>query len=85
MAQEIAHPKAEVLGRTVTLNLWGKADLLLSLLYKEGLLPDCHIYTEEGSNVYLINGHPVGTTEEEVTTNIWLMVERWSKFGYLFE
>lgn len=85
MAQEIAQPKAEVLGRTVTLNLWGKADLLLSLLYKQGLLPDCHIYSEEGSDVYLINGHPVGTTEEEVTTNIWLMVERWSKLGYLFE
>lgn len=85
MAQEIAQPKAEVLGRTVILNLWGKADLLLTLLYKQGLLPDCHIYSEEGSDVYLINGHPVGTTEEEVTTNIWLMVERWRKFGYLFE
>lgn len=85
MTATTVYPTVDVMGRQVTLNLWGKANLLLSLLYVQGALPDSHIAGAEDSDEYFINGQPVGTTEEEVTTNIWLMVERWQKHGYMFD
>lgn len=66
------------------LNIWGKATLLLSMLYREGLLPECHIYdTEEEGGEYEINGIRVGRTEEQVTTCIWLMVESYASEGHI--
>lgn len=66
------------------LNVWGKATMLLNLLYREGLLPDCHIYgIEEEGGEYEINGIRVGRTEEEVTTSIWLMVESFAAEGHI--
>lgn len=66
------------------LNVWGKATMLLNLPYREGLLPDCHIYgTEEEGGEYEINGIRVGRTEEEVTTSIWLMVESFAAEGHI--
>lgn len=66
------------------LNIWGKATLLLGLLYREGLLPECHIYcTEEVGGEYEINGIRVGTSEEQITTSIWLMVESYAAEGHI--
>ena len=68
------------------LNIWGKATMLLLLLYREGLLPNCHIYgvgEGEECDEYEINGIRVGTTEEQVTTCIWLMVESFAAEGHI--
>lgn len=66
------------------LSIWGKATLLLGLLYREGLLPKCHIYgTSEEGGEYEINGIPVGRTEDQVTTCIWLMVESYAAEGHI--
>ncbi len=81
---------ATVLGCTnMPMNVWGKTTLLLSLLYREGHLPDCHIYalTQDDADregTYFINGEPVGKTEAEVTTSVWRMVERYKAHGHLF-
>ncbi|MBP8275324.1 MAG: hypothetical protein KAX55_00325 [Propionivibrio sp.] len=63
------------------LSIWGKSTMLLNLLYREGLLPACHIYACDDE--YLINGIRVGRTEEEVTTCIWLMVESYAAEGHI--
>lgn len=67
------------------LNIWGKATLLLGLLYRQGLLPKCDIYGvgEEGAGGYEINGIRVGSTEEQVTTCIWLMAESYAAEGHI--
>ena len=66
------------------LNIWDKATLLLNLLYREGLLPECRIYgVEEDGGEYEINGIRVGSTEEKVTTCIWLMVESYATEGHI--
>lgn len=68
------------------LNIWGKATMLLNLLYREGLLPECRIYGIygiNGSDEYNINGISVGSTEEQVTTCIWLMVESFAAEGHI--
>ena len=77
--------KVAICGRgEMPMNVWGKATLLLGLLGREGMLPECHIYgTEDGA--YSVNGISVGTTEEEVTSNIWKMVECWQKNGWIAE
>ncbi len=69
----------------IALNIWGKATLLLDLLYQEGWLPKCDIYGvgAEGSGEYEINGIRVGSSEEEVTTGIWLMVECYAAEGHI--
>lgn len=66
------------------LSIWGKATLLLNLLYREGLLPECHVCgLEEEGGEYEINGIRVGSTEEQVTTCIWLMVESFAAEGHI--
>lgn len=69
------------------LNIWGKATMLLNLLYREGLLPECRIYGVEDDGEdrgeYEINGIRVGSTEEQVTTCIWLMVESYAAAGHI--
>ena len=67
------------------MNIWGKATLLLNLLYREGLLPDCHIayHENEEGGEYKINSIRVGNTEEEVTTSIWRMAEVYHAEGHI--
>lgn len=66
------------------LNTWGKATLLLNLLYRQGLLPECTIYgIDETGGEYEVNGIRVGSTEEQVTTGIWLMVESYAAEGHI--
>lgn len=67
------------------LNIWGKTTMLLNILYREGLLPECHIYGvgDNESGEYEINGIPVGSTEEQVTTCVWLMVESYTAEGHI--
>lgn len=81
----IAIEKVDLRGYgAMPMNIWGKSTLLLGLLEREGMLPECHIYgVDDGS--YCINGTPVGTTEEEVTSNIWKMVACWQKNGWIAE
>lgn len=77
---------ANVLGYpNMPLNIWGKATLLLNLLYRQGLLPECHIYavSEDVGSDFKINGIRVGNTEEQVTTCIWLMVESYATEGHI--
>lgn len=57
--------------------------MLLNLLYREGLLPECHIYGVGDSDDYEINDISVGSTEEQVTTCIWLMVESYAAEGHI--
>lgn len=75
------------LNKPVVLNDYGKCQLLLDLLYQQGYLPQpLAIYgNSEDTNDLFINGELMGSTESEVTTNIWLMVDRWKNKGYLFE
>lgn len=67
------------------MNIWGKSTLLLNLLYRQGMLPVCHIafHEEAAGGDYRINGIRVGNTEEEVTTNIWRMVEVYADEGHI--
>lgn len=82
--REVQERKVDLPGyRGVVLNTWGKATLLLDLLNKQGLLPNCHIYGVGDTGEYEINGIPVGRTEEQVTTAIWLMVESYAAEGHI--
>lgn len=72
-------------GRVVKLNTYGKMDLLLGTLYRTGLLPDLIIHAVADSDEYYIGATPVGKTESEISTNIWLMVERFKNTGSVFE
>ena len=72
-------------GRVVKLNVYGKMDLLLGTLYQVGLLPDLIIHAVADSDEYYIGSTPVGKTESEISTNIWLMVERFKNTGSVFE
>lgn len=67
------------------LNIWGKATLLLDLLYRDRRLPKCDIYSvgDDGVGEYEVNGIRVGSTEEQVTTCIWLMVESYAAEGHI--
>jgi hypothetical protein len=81
---EASWKKANIPGhQSVILNTWGKATLLLDLLYQQGLLPKCHIYCVDQHEEYVINGIRVGATEEMVTTCIWLMVESFAAEGHI--
>ena len=76
--------KIHIFDLEIPLTTWGKCTLLLQLLYRQNLLPECHIYEMEHGDEYFIRGNAVGKTEEEITTNIWLMVERWERCGNMF-
>ena len=81
--------QVKVFGRPMPMNIWGQTTLLLSMLYREGHLPDCSIYGKEDHDGedqgYFINGEFVGHTLEEVTTAVWKMVACWKANGYLFD
>lgn len=71
-------------GSPVPANTWGRCTLLLRLLSKQGLLPECSLY-ERGDNDLFINNVNLGSTEDQIVNGIWKMVENYRDHGYLFE
>ena len=63
------------------LNILGKTRLLVTILGRCGMLPISDV-TIAGSDdlrhagMYLIDGQPLGRTEEEVSSSVWRIVER---------
>jgi hypothetical protein len=69
-------------------NVYGRATLLLSLLYRAGSLPELSVYGKEPDecpDMLYINENPVGVTDAEVTNSIWDIVARFQQHGYLFD
>jgi hypothetical protein len=78
-------PVVRAMGNDVTLNLFGRTNLLLDLLYREGLLPDVMACGKEGADALFINGESLGNTDLTVHFGIWRMVENYRTSGCLFD
>lgn len=81
-------PVVRAMGCDVTLNLYGRTNLLLDLLYKQGLLPNmmAHGNGEEGSDdLYVCGDVNIGSTDQTVQFAVWRMVENWRQHGVLFD
>lgn len=78
-------PKVRALGYASILNLQGRTNLLLDLVYRQGCIP-VRLSCADGVAVnVVIDGRDFGGTDLSVHFGIWRMVENYRTLGVLFD
>ena len=85
----MAYPTIPTPGGDRPANVYGRATALLSLMYRDGLIPEVSVYGRDDPDsdpeVLYINGEAAGKTDAEVTDFIWRLSDCWRTNGFLFD